>query len=424
MPLVNSLAFEGAGENGARSRRSRVHVALLIESLHNPGGSERQFVELVRGLAALGETVSVWTLEGSLAVHAPKPDDVSIPVTVIGRSGLAALLARVHPKVGQAWDMIRLGLVVRRSTPEEALVMPHHYPAHWAAAVALRRSQSMVWLCNDWIYQTQPTTSGWMRWTKAFLRRAIIAVDAAVARRCTAVLVLSRMTGADVDRGYHIRSKVFRTGASSDCHRVATPADRYAARAALGLPNDFFVVACVCILMPHRRVQDAIAALAELPREISARTLLVHAGGSEDPSLEAALRTLAEQLCVAPSVRFLGRITEDQRRSLMDACDAFVFPVEGQSWGLAPFEALAARVPVILSRSSGAAEVLRDGRHALHYVPGDVPQLARHLCRLYCDPAFRDQLAAQGHQFWARRFTWPHAARRLARALALAPRRG
>jgi glycosyltransferase involved in cell wall biosynthesis len=317
--------------------------------------------------------------------------------------------------------MRRLAHAARQTRAD--IVLAHHYPAHWASAAIARHGRiPAVWLCNDWIYNPIVSRGGrrLRLAAKSLLRRFMIAVDARAARRHDMVLALSHMTGSQIASGYGIDVRVFRTGSTAPSPVVPS---KHAAREKLGIPRNAFVASTVCILMPHRRVEDAILAVSALPNAVRARTLFIHAGGSDSPEYVAQLQRAVAESGTQHQVRFLGAVSEIERANLLSASDVFIFPVEGQSWGLAPFEAIASELPVIVSRSSGAAEVLRDGSTALLYDPGDVATLAKYIERLANEPALGEHLRRQGLRLWNTRFTWQRAARRMTRHLMRASSR-
>jgi glycosyltransferase involved in cell wall biosynthesis len=131
-------------------------------------------------------------------------------------------------------------------------------------------------------------------------------------------------------------------------------ADRTATRARLGLPADAFVVGGVGRLVPGKRFDVLVRAVAALP---GARLLLAGHGPER-----AALRALAARLGAADRVRLLGEC--DPQRSipaLLFAMDAFVSTSREEAFGLAVVEALAAGLPV-LHCACPAVEDLPPGR--------------------------------------------------------------
>jgi glycosyltransferase involved in cell wall biosynthesis len=394
-----------------------LQIVFLVESLATPGGTERQCVELARGLVELGHSIVILTLEGTLGVHHATLQDRHIEFRSIGRSAVGRYLSRIHPKIGQAWEMVRLGLSAG-SLPPEWMLVPHHYPAHWAATVArLLSSHVVVWVCNDWSYSPLEQRNG-VLWRLRRLRRvAMIAVDGSLARRYAAVLTLSDMTRQQVEAGYRVKAHVFRTGATGPTEVEVNPASRRLAKRTLGIPETAFVVSCICIVMPHRRIEDILQGIASLEPTMRGLTYFLHGGGFVDDAARHELESCAQALGIRERVRFLGPVSEDERIRLLAASSVFVFPVERQSWGLAPLEALANEVPTIISSASGVAEVLRAGKHVECYRPGDIQVLAAHLETLYRDQNHSRQLARAGRQRWEKRFTWSRAARRLARRL-------
>ena len=95
------------------------------------------------------------------------------------------------------------------------------------------------------------------------------------------------------------------------------------------------------------------------------------------------------------SVRFVGRVTDDERNFLMAAADALVYPSIFEGFGLPPLEAMAVGTPVIAANTSAMPEVLGDA--ALLVDPFDVSAIARALVRIASEPGLRAQLRERGH---------------------------
>ncbi|MGW4230411.1 glycosyltransferase [Streptomyces sp. NPDC004980] len=120
-------------------------------------------------------------------------------------------------------------------------------------------------------------------------------------------------------------------------------AQRRATRALLGIPDDAFVVGGVGRLVPGKRFDLLIRAVAALPG-----AWLVLAG--EGPEA-GALRALATRSGVADRVRFLGGCGAGGDAPgippVLWAMDTFVSASREETFGLAVVEALAAGLPVV-----------------------------------------------------------------------------
>ena len=75
--------------------------------------------------------------------------------------------------------------------------------------------------------------------------------------------------------------------------------------------------------------------------------------------------------------------------------DVYVMPSVTEPFGIAPLEAIALDVPVIVSRNSGVAEVLRS---ALKVDFGNVDDLADKIIAVLTRPALRAALVAEGRR--------------------------
>nr|WP_202439173.1 glycosyltransferase [Streptomyces sp. SID8356] len=140
------------------------------------------------------------------------------------------------------------------------------------------------------------------------------------------------------------RIRLVPNGIDADRFRF-DPDRRLAVRAALGIPQGAFVVGGVGRLVPGKRFDVAVRAVAALPDV----WLLLAGDGPEAP----ALRALAARLGAADRIRLLGECGTEGGGpvpgvpALLSAVDTFVSTSREESFGLAAVEALAAGLPVL-----------------------------------------------------------------------------
>lgn len=167
------------------------------------------------------------------------------------------------------------------------------------------------------------------------------------------------------------------------------------------------------ILYPHRRLEDIVSALALLRRKgIPFRW--EHAGSANRaPEYAMRIQRMVEEAGVAGETAFLGAVPEPELVRLYQEADVFLFPNAPQSWGLAPFEAMACGTPVVVSRGAGASEVLTHRRNALLVDPYAPSQIAEAIDDLRRDGALWEALHTEGRRFVEENIRWDLFAGRL-----------
>lgn len=135
-------------------------------------------------------------------------------------------------------------------------------------------------------------------------------------------------------------------------------------------------------LVGYKRADLAVAACTEL------NLPLVVAG--EGPE-EVKLRRMA-----GPSVRFAGRVADEELRELMRSCRALVFPGV-EDFGLVPVEAMACGAPVIAFGAGGALETVLPGRTGLFFDRQNVAALKEVLGVLEGGEFDCDRAAVRSH---------------------------
>ena len=135
-----------------------------------------------------------------------------------------------------------------------------------------------------------------------------------------------------------------------------------------------------------KRLKDVIRVFARIRRAMPA-TLLMVGDGPDRADAEKE----AEELQIADSVRFLGRL--DRIAALLQATDLFLLPSQSESFGLAALEAMACGSPVVASRAGGLPEVIEDGVSGILEPVGSVEAMGRRAVDLLRDEGAHRRMA-------------------------------
>ncbi len=135
---------------------------------------------------------------------------------------------------------------------------------------------------------------------------------------------------------------------------------------------------------PRKGLTVLLAAMRQLPDDV----VLWVAG--EGPQTELLKRRMATD----PRVRWLGRLTEEEKISRLCGADVFCAPsLRGESFGVVLLEAMAAETPIVASDIPGYARVARPDIEATLVPPGDTARLAGALRQVLLTPG---DLVARG----------------------------
>jgi glycosyltransferase involved in cell wall biosynthesis len=159
-------------------------------------------------------------------------------------------------------------------------------------------------------------------------------------------------------------------------------------------------------LKRYKGVDTALHALARARRARGDLVLQVAGQGDDRPRLEA----LAAKLGVTAAVRFVGFVSEEEKRRLLREAWAVVFPSPKEGWGISNVEAAACGTPAVASDSPGLRESVRHGETGFLVPHGDEEALASRLLALAAEPALVQRLGLCARQF-ATGLTWEAAAR-------------
>ncbi|MBI3945009.1 MAG: glycosyltransferase family 4 protein [Armatimonadetes bacterium] len=187
-------------------------------------------------------------------------------------------------------------------------------------------------------------------------------------------LVRLGMPRACVFTGYDVVDNGFWRARAAAAHASATML-----RAEAGLPERFFLTACR--LVPKKNVQGLLAAHARYRQEAGGRAWgLVIAGTGP---LEGQVRAAVRRLNLEADVRLVGYQDAESMGQLYGLAAAFVLASTREQWGLVVNEAMAAGLPVLVSRRCGCApDLVTEGVTGFTFDPNDANALARLLTRV------------------------------------------
>ncbi len=170
-----------------------------------------------------------------------------------------------------------------------------------------------------------------------------------------------------------LRAAVFHLGVTRDVRVIPNgvdnsrfrPSDRWAARAALDLPQDRAILISVGHIVEgkgHHRVVEVMADLVS--RRPDVLYIIIGASIRGDVSRET-IDHLVERYGLAAHVRIVPPRPHGEIPTWLAAADLFCLATRYEGWSNAVMEALACGVPTVTTLVGGNAEIVRDGSDGL-----------------------------------------------------------
>lgn len=118
-----------------------------------------------------------------------------------------------------------------------------------------------------------------------------------------------------------------------------------------------FSVLQVGMLQPFKNQMESIRTIEKLKERIPAIKLILAGWGL--PAYEELLKKYVREKGLEKNVIFTGHLNKESIRDLYYACDVLLHPIKPQGGWLSPFEALCAKMPVVVSKEMTASDIIR-----------------------------------------------------------------
>jgi len=178
-------------------------------------------------------------------------------------------------------------------------------------------------------------------------------------------------------------------------------------RRSLGIPSDAFVIVFLGRKHQIKRLDLLADAFIDV-RAMHPSAHLILAGPDEHALMPALMRRLSAH---AGFVHVLDTVTGNDKWALLRDADVFVQCSDSESFGLVVVEALAAGVPVVVTRTCPWPEVVSHG--CGFWVEQTAPAIAAAIATLIEDPARRLRMSERATAFVRERYSWDIVAREM-----------
>ena len=160
-------------------------------------------------------------------------------------------------------------------------------------------------------------------------------------------------------------------------------------------------------LKPHKNLMGLLNAFSLLrQRQKLPHTLLIV---GDDPYWRPVLQQKAAELGLTSSVKFAGRVTDEQVRFAYSAADLTIVPSIEEGFGLPVVESMACGTPVACSNRASLPEA--GGRAAEYFNPFDTDSIAQAIERVLSSRERWQEMQGLGYQ-QAAKFNWRECAAR------------
>lgn len=136
------------------------------------------------------------------------------------------------------------------------------------------------------------------------------------------------------------------------------------------------------------------------------KTMFVIAGSGD---MEGKIMNMSAELGISGNILFVGFLRGEALSRIYHSADVFVMPSVSEPFGITPLESLLHGTPVVMSKQSGASEVLL---HAMKMDFWDTDEMADKILSVLEYPSMQKEMGSNGHKE-AVSCTWDKAAKKL-----------
>jgi len=269
------------------------------------------------------------------------------------------------------------------------LVLPAKYLKH----------KNIIWMMNDIPGQFFIDKIQLFKKTLYFINQIILK---RISKKVKKIVVLDHRVKSILKNKYKINATIIRSGININMYSQLNK----------NYNKDFYQeklkIFCSGIFFRHRRFEDVIVALSILKKEQNNIniSLTINGNNQKDFSYYNFIKHLIIKNQLQDIITITHGLTEENLKNKYLESHIFIFPNHNQTWGLSVFEACLAQCACIVSKTSGAHEVLTDNHNAILIKPKSPIDIAKNIKKMNNDREFMKKIANNGLKFVLNNLSW------------------
>lgn len=296
-------------------------------------------------------------------------------------------------------ELISLHREVRRRARDFDVINAHNYPSE---LVSFLSDSNVVWMCNEpelYLSLGVLTTM-----SARVVTRALWKFDRMVTGRyVNRVVVADEFNAERFERLYKTKPTIINYGIDFDYFSRGDGKD---AEERFGLSGRF-VVLHVGMLTPFKNQMASIRAVEELKDRVPGLRLVL-AGSDENANYASMLKDYVRKNDLGEHAIFTGHVDRSTVRQLYHAADVLLHPIRSQGGWLAPFEALCAETPVVVSPDMTASGIIK--RNEMGLVTSD---FSGAILDIHDRPQVYENMARNGAKYIKEHLGWDEYCRKM-----------
>ena len=282
------------------------------------------------------------------------------------------------------------------------MLNPFNFPAYWAAYL-VRSGKPVVWTCSEVLGPYRQTKELYEKSVSFRLAlNFVMSLDRRIVKNgVDSIVTYSTLNRQLIMERYERTSKVIPACVDFDffSENVSNAKER------LGFKGSILLLHVGWLVAPKNHVVSIRALHILKEKKANIKLVIVGTG-----PLEPFLRKEADYLGLKNDVIFMDVNSQEVLRLLYHACDLNLFPVKNQTFGLIPFEALAAGKISIVAKGAGAAEIIRREKIGFLIEP-TIEELANVVLFALSHPEDVNSMVRKGQKYVRENLTWEKYAR-------------
>ena len=373
-------------------------IAILINDLTVCGGTHKQVLRFVQYLINQGHEVTLVTKFLDLEKTYPEFKDMNIKYLYKEDWLSDAPNRNFIDKIKIKKQLFSDGLSLARKVPKDSQIINIHDTGIYAPILFLRillkKKTKFIWQINDLpdcfhvgVYENKEDS------LKQKIKRFCIHF---VAKRVDEITVNVTKNAECVKKCFDRDAKVFYCGVD---------VNENLQKHTYNIKDNTINILSSGVFFPYRNYEALVGVIDNLKNKNVKVHLDIIGATDRAPVYSKKIINLVKEKQLENEITIWGQVDDKKYVELHNQADMFAFININQSWGLAVFEAMSCGLPVIVSESVGAIELLHHNEDAIIVDPENVNEVSDVVLKLMNDKEYYNKISENAFNA-VKEFTW------------------